>query len=110
MILSSLTPNEVQNAIVTEDIKTIQSIKGIGTKTAQRVILELKDKMHKQGIIEKTSNMGIKVPLSIRNEALSALLTLGINKNVAERNINQILQKETNISLENLIKLALKTA
>ena len=110
MCLSSLSAGEIQQAIVNEDLKTIQGIKGIGSKTAQRIILELKDKVKKDTLL---SDYKISPDFNntTKNEALSALITLGIAKNVAEKNIDSILKKEgTGISLEHLIKLALKTA
>lgn len=111
MVLSSLSPQEVEEAIMGEDVRTIQAVKGIGAKTAQRLILELKDK------IGKSSSSGdlINIPSSgrnaIRNEALAALVTLGINKAAAQKSIDKILKERSGeISLEELIKLALKAA
>ena len=111
MVLSSLSPEEVEEAILGEDVRTIQAVKGIGAKTAQRIILELKDK------IGKTTSSGdlINIPSSgknlIRNEALAALVTLGINKAAAQKSIEKILKESSgDISLEELIKLALKAA
>lgn len=108
VMLSSMDAIGVQQAIANEDIRAIQSIKGIGAKTAQRVILELKDKMKKDLLI--SDNQGTTfVHNTKRNEALSALVTLGIAKNVAEKNLESIIKKEGDaISLEQLIKLALK--
>jgi len=108
MILSSLGPEELQIAIGNEDLHAIQGIKGIGSKTAQRIILELKDKIRKDELIEKSMDLSQPKYNTIRNEALTALVTLGFNKSVAEKNITVILQKEKDISLEDLIKLALK--
>lgn len=111
MILSSLSPEELQHAIVNEDVKTIQSVKGIGSKTAQRIVLELKDKMKKEGLLDKAIE---KVPFAnntLREEALSALTTLGIAKPSAEKSIDIILKQHgQDINLEELIKLALKRA
>ena len=109
MTLSSLNPIELQNAIASEDLRVIQSIKGIGAKTAQRIILELKDKMKKESLPEDKF-----IPVSshntLRKEALSALVTLGIARNVAEKSVDSIIKQNSNITLEQLIKLALKTA
>lgn len=111
MVLSSLSPQEIGEAIANEDVKTIQRIKGIGTKTAQRLILELKDKVKKEMSMDTTSNISLKSNNTIRNEALSALVTLGINKVAAEKSLDGILKREANdISLEHLIKLALKSS
>jgi holliday junction DNA helicase RuvA len=109
MVLSSLGPAEVEQAIVNEDVRTIQSVKGIGAKTAQRIILELKDKINKNSTDGNNRLISQNPYNTLRNEALSALVTLGISKNTAEKSIDSILKKEgNNISLEQLIKLALK--
>ena len=111
MILSSLTTEEVEQAILSGDVGTIQAVKGIGAKTAQRIILELKDKIGKSGLSDTGSNLGfLKQNNKIQEEALQALITLGFPKAVAEKNIAQVLKKTTGeISLENLIKASLKT-
>lgn len=110
MVQSSLTAEELQYAIINEDVKTIQSVKGIGGKTAQRIILELKDKLAKEGF-ESSGNSSSNSNNSIRLEALSALITLGFNKTVAEKTIDKILKVSGNqITLEELIKQALKGA
>ncbi len=108
MICSSLNVDEIQNAIVGEDVVTIKKVKGIGAKTAQRIILELKDKIIKEGVEAPVAGMRIRHPL--KEEALSALITLGINKNVAEKTISIILKNNHDISLEELIKQALRRA
>jgi Holliday junction DNA helicase RuvA len=111
MVQSSLSAGELQNAIVTEDVKTIQSVKGIGGKTAQRIILELKDKILKEGISGSDQTSSLAGYNTVRSEALSALITLGINKNMAEKTIDKILKNSGNeVTLEELIKLALKAA
>ena len=107
LILSSLSTDELINAIATENVRVIQGVKGIGQKTAQRVIIELKDKIGKSttGNIEKIS-------ISYHNnraEALSALLSLGFAKNAADSALEKIIRSEgTNLSIEDLIKKALK--
>ena len=107
MINSSLTVAEVKSAIANEDVRTIQKVKGIGAKTAQRVILELKDKIRKEGFAQQNAMPAVD---SVRSEAVAALLTLGINRNVAEKSIDQILRKHVgDISLEDLIKNVLKS-
>ena len=109
MILSSLDAKELQAAIVQEDVKTIQSVKGIGGKTAQRIILELKDKMKKEGLLDKSVEIQPRFDNTLRSETLSALTTLGINKSVAEKTVDKILKEYgVEIKLEELIKLALK--
>ncbi len=108
VMLSSMDASGVQQAIASEDIRAIQGIKGIGAKTAQRVILELKDKM-KKDLLLSDAQPSSYTHNTKRNEALSALITLGIAKNTAEKNLDSIIKKEgENISLEQLIKLALK--
>lgn len=110
MLLSSLSVNEVKQAILNSDVKKIQSVKGIGAKTAQRTILELKDKIAKQGAEIENLEITPNLNNSLRIEALSALVTLGINKSTAEKNISSILKTHgEHITLEELIKLALKS-
>ena len=112
MVLSSLPPDELHQAIVSEDLRTIQGVKGIGAKTAQRIILELKDKLKKDSIAVGTESKPVAFAHNkVRSEALAALVTLGIAKAVAEKNIDSILKREGNgLVLEQLIKLALKSA
>jgi len=107
LILSSLSTDELINAIVTENVGVIQSVKGIGLKTAQRVIIDLKDK------IGKSAPQNIeKITISYNNnkaEALSALLSLGFAKNPADSALEKIMRTEgTHLSIEELIKKALK--
>jgi len=110
LMLSSMGVSEIQESIAGEDVATIKKVKGIGTKTAERIVLELKDKIRKEIGGEKT--IGI-VPDSfniIRDEAMIALVTLGIQKSMAEKSINIILKNaDKDITLEEVIKLALKT-
>ena len=104
-MLSSLRPDQINEAIVSNDVKTIQSVKGIGVKTAQRVILDLKDKILKiydvDEILSTPDNTN-------KEEALSALETLGFNRKLAEKAINLIIQENPNNSVEEIIKKALK--
>ena len=111
MILSSLSAEELQYAIVHEQVKVIQGVKGIGLKTAQRIILELKDKMKKEGLLEKAVELLPQADNTLYDEALSALTTLGISKPMAEKSVRSLLKEHNqNIELEELIKLALKRA
>ena len=103
IMLSSLVPEEVANAIQTEDVKTIQSIKGIGAKTAQRVIVDLKDKMLKMAF--STENI-FNQNNTDRFEALTALVSLGFDKKSAEKAIDKVSTGEE--SVEELIKESLK--
>lgn len=110
VILSYLPPTELHHAIVKENVAALQAIKGIGGKTAQRIILELKDKLMKEPVGEATGITGIKHN-TMYQEALTALVTLGIGKAAAEKSIDTVLKKSGNtISLEELVKLALKNA
>lgn len=111
MILSSLNADELEYAIIHEEVKTIQNVKGVGIKTAQRIILELKDKVKRDALgdsIILPSAFG-KSNNKVREEALQALLTLGFPKAAAEKNIAAVLKKSgPEISLEELIKASLK--
>jgi Holliday junction DNA helicase RuvA len=111
MILSSLSSEEIEQAILSGDVTTIQGVKGIGTKTAQRIILELKDKVGKSTTGETAAPLGfLQGGNKIREEALQALITLGFPKAVAEKNLALVLKKSGgNLSLEDLIKASLKT-
>jgi holliday junction DNA helicase RuvA len=110
VFLSSLSSIEIKQAIVSEDIKTIQNIKGIGAKTAQRAVLELKDKINKEILAEgQNPTMFASVNHKLRSEALQALTTLGIAKATAEKSIDTILKRTGgDITLEELIKLSLR--
>lgn len=111
IMLSSLSSGEIKHALMSEDVKTIQSIKGIGLKTAQRAIIELKDKLKKEALLGGGVTPNIFAPANsvLRNEALTALVTLGIPRAAAEKSIDTILKREGNeITLEQLIKLALR--
>lgn len=106
MMLSSITPVEIQQAIVHADVALIQRIKGIGAKSAQRIVLELQDKLKKEG-----SDSLIAAPLNhtTRDEALSALIMLGFGKQVAEKAIDNAVKKaDQNLTVEQMIKIALK--
>ncbi|MBP3943149.1 Holliday junction branch migration protein RuvA [Sphingobacteriaceae bacterium WQ 2009] len=105
MILSSNTPEEIQSAIVNGQVALIQKIKGIGPKTAQRLILELQDKLKKQGV---ESLLAIPEKQSVPEEALSALVMLGFVKSAAEKVLNAIVSADPTLSVEAMIKLALK--
>ncbi len=110
VVLSYLPPTDLRSAIVREDAAALQAVKGIGGKTAQRIILELKDKLKKDLGDEEPGKTGM-VHNTVRREALTALVTLGIAKPAAERSIDTILKRMgTSISLEELVKQALKNA
>jgi len=110
VVLSSLSPTELRSAILREDASTLQAVKGIGGKTALRLILELKDKMRKTSGDEPPTLPGI-VDNTMRQEALTALMTLGIPRAAAEKSIDSVLRKSgKTVSLEDLVKQALKNA
>lgn len=104
-MLSSLDPKHIIHSIGTGDVATIQSIKGIGAKTAQRVILDLKDKVLKLYDLEEVSGAGYNTN---KDEALSALEVLGFNKKLAEKAIEKIVKENPSASVETIIKQALK--
>lgn len=107
VILSALPPQELVNAISAQDVRLIQSVKGIGAKTAQRVIIELKDKIAK-GAFEVSDNFSTNYNNN-KIEALSALVALGFAKNSAEKVLDKIIKAEgSSLTVEDLIKKALK--
>ena len=110
LILSSMSVHELHNAIITENAKVLQAIKGIGGKTAQRLIIELKDKIGKMAL--SASPETEKKQFSNNNNtnaALSALVSLGFPKNSAEAVLEKIIKSEgLDLSIEDLIKKALK--
>lgn len=103
IMLSSMIPEEIAQAIQGEDVRTIQSIKGIGAKTAQRVIVDLKDKMLKMNF--STGNL-LSASNTNRFDALTALVSLGFDKKLADKALDKIATSEH--SVEQLIKEALK--
>jgi len=107
MMLSSISPAEIQTAIVSGNVSLIQRIKGIGPKSAQRIILELQDKLRKEGPDTLTV---VPVSQTVKDEALSALVMLGFARNVAEKVLDQEIKKNNGeLTVEELIKFALKT-
>ena len=104
-MLSSIEPKQIIQAIATADLVKIQSIKGIGTKTAQRVILDLKDKVLKLYAIDEVS---LTQNNTNRDEALSALEVLGFVRKTSERVVEKIVREDPTASVESIIKQALK--
>ena len=106
MMLSNLKPEEVSKAIVQNNVKLLESVKGIGKKTAERLVLELKDKLSKHSLNEAISPNWSN---SLEQDALTALVALGISRQQAEQAIQKIIIAEPSVSkLEDLIKKALK--
>lgn len=106
MMFSSLSPDEIKNAILTENINLLKSIKGIGIKTAQRVIIDLKDKVGKSPASDQIVSSADN---TIRNEALSALIMLGFAKKPVEKELDKILATNPKQTVESVIKQALKS-
>ena len=104
-MLSSMSPQQVTEAIASGDVATIQSVKGIGAKTAQRVIIDLKDKILKAYDMDEVS---ISQNNTNKNEALSALDVLGFTRKQTERLVDKIINAQPEIAIEEIIKQALK--
>ena len=104
MMLSSMNVTEIEVCIINEEAKKLQAIKGIGEKTAQRVILELKSKLKK----ESGSHLVQVSHLRVKDEAMAALMTLGFNKFAIEKTLDNILKNSPSAKVEDLIKNALK--
>ncbi|MEN8116861.1 MAG: Holliday junction branch migration protein RuvA [Bacteroidota bacterium] len=105
MMLSSLSPDEIISAVTTENVAVLKAVKGIGAKTAQRIIIDLKDKLTK---LPETGQILISADNTIRNESLSALVMLGFVKRDAEKTVSKILIEQPDATVESVIKQALK--
>ncbi len=105
IMLSSMSPGQIRDAIANADVPKIQAIKGIGAKTAQRVILDLRDKILKVYDIDELSTTSNNTN---KDEALSALEVLGFARRQAEKVVDKVISQDTSLSVENIIKLALK--
>jgi Holliday junction DNA helicase RuvA len=105
MMLSSLIPAEVEKAIMESNVNVLKSVKGIGLKTAQRVIVDLKDKVGKQS---QTGEIFTFADNTKREEALSALVMLGFARSAVSKVLEKIIRDEKNLTVEDLIKKALK--
>jgi len=110
MVLSSISVQEIQDAIASENVKLLQSIKGIGAKTAGRIILELKDKVSSTGGVSLTGNVTSASPKSqLKSDALAALVSLGFPKALMEKKLDEILNHQASPEkVEDLIKAALR--
>lgn len=106
MILSSFSPGDLQQVILREDVRSLESVKGIGAKTAQRIILELKDRIKK---LVKDAPQAVSFSNNIKDEALSALIMLGYSRQQAEQSILKAMKdKPDDFTTEELIKQVLK--
>ena len=105
MMLSGLKPEEIIRSIVNNNTRQLESIKGIGKKTAERIVLELKDKLSRGQTNQPQTAYSLS---TIESDALNALIALGIQKNIAETAIKKVISSGNNSSVENIIKLALK--
>lgn len=105
MMLSSLNPDELRIAVTTENVAVLKAVKGIGAKTAQRIIIDLKDKL---GKLPESGQILLSPDNTIRNESLSALVMLGFVKRDAEKTVTKILQEQPEATVESVIKQALK--
>jgi Holliday junction DNA helicase RuvA len=104
LLLSSLSPPEIRNAIQQEDVSLLTSIKGIGIKTAQRIIVDLRDKILKTDVSSEIFSSGSN---TIREESLSALIALGFPRNVVEKVLDKLLREQPGITVEELVKKSL---
>lgn len=104
MMLSKLSPEEIEIAILNGDVNLLKSIKGIGLKSAQRVIVDLKDKIK---LDDGESQIFTAVHNTSKDEALSALIMLGFPKNTVDKVVNKIVAEKPNASVEEIIKLSL---
>ena len=105
MMLSSMSPGEIQEAILTGNVNVLKGIKGIGAKTAQRIIVDLTDKLGKEPVDQK---IFAEADNTIKDEALSALVMLGFVKGNAQKVIDKIIATEPGCSVEDVIKKSLK--
>jgi len=105
VMLSYMKPEELSRAIVNGDVRTLEGIKGIGKKTAERIVLELRDKLAKQTMV---TNIPAMINNTLHQDALIALTALGINRLAAEQALSKVLAAEPNLPVEDLIKKTLR--
>jgi Holliday junction DNA helicase RuvA len=105
MMLSSLNADEIVAAVTTENVTVLKAVKGIGAKTAQRIIIDLKDKL---GKIADSGQILLSPNNTIRNESLSALVMLGFAKKDADKVVTKLLEEQPEATVEGVIKMALK--
>ena len=106
VMLSYLKPDELAKAIISADTRTLEGIKGIGKKTAERMVLELRDKLTKNPV---ESNISPMKNNTLQQDALNALTALGINRQAASQALEKTIASESNLSVEELIKKVLRT-
>jgi len=105
VILSSLSPAELQSAIISGNVSVLKSVKGIGGKTAERIIVDLKDKVMK---VEVSDKSGVVIDNLIKNEAVAALVMLGFAQMPAQKAVSKVLEINPALKIEQVIKQALK--
>jgi len=105
LVLSSAEAIEIEEAILSGNAAWFKGVKGIGPKSAQRIIIDLKDKVSKENI---HADFSMNLSNTVKEESLSALVNLGFNKNLAEKQINKLLQENKDFKVEDVIKAALK--
>lgn len=108
MIMSSYSAQEIQEMIATGNVTALNAIKGIGTKTAQRIIIDLKDKIMKVAGTNNTGSNALAINNPIKEEAVSALVMLGFAATASQKAVEQILKNDATLRVEQLIKMALK--
>jgi holliday junction DNA helicase RuvA len=109
MMLSGMQPHEIIAAIANGDVKTLERVKGIGAKTAQRIVLELRDKISKQELTNPITTSGAFASNNFKNDALNGLMNLGISKNLASQAIDKVMKADAEVNdVQELLKRALK--
>ena len=106
-MLSYMKPDELSRAIVQGNSRLLESIKGIGRKTAERIVVELRDKLTRQPV-DSTVNISTWQGNTLQSDALNALVALGINRQAADKAIQKVLEQDPGIGVELLIKKALQ--
>ncbi|QJD78766.1 Holliday junction branch migration protein RuvA [Spirosoma rhododendri] len=107
-MLSAMQPADLRLAILGENVRAVQAIKGIGAKTAQRIILELRDKMKKSGVVPDGPSYRQQTSNPVREESLAALMALGFPKPTAEKSVDDALRTDPTLSVEDVIRQALR--
>ena len=107
-MLSAMQPGDLRLAILGENVRAVQAIKGIGAKTAQRIILELRDKMKKSGVVSGGPTYRQQESDTVRSESLAALMALGFPKPTAEKSVDDALKADPTLTVEDVIRRALR--